>query len=199
LKQAAGDDTVFYSFMDSPSDAIFMLRTLLEFECSDKCPFCTCNESVNAFIEKSLARVIFRLDFVYELAKVHKCSWAKYVEWTKSAIETYPSVPAINRHLVNVYTKRGARFRDMADWKMMDPEKKRQRALAMFASEYLLYQNACNSDDNFSVKISYKRICSILEETASLLSDSYMPDSLIWRVLYYMERERNSPQMDKVI
>lgn len=69
----------------------------------------------------------------------------------------------------------------------------------MFAAEFLLFKQACELDDRLLIDQSYKRIRQILEEAAPLLSDTHVPDSSIWRLWHYIERERkNRTEMEKV-
>lgn len=92
----------------------------------------------------------------------------------------------------------------LIDWLILffyclDPRLKSKRAFAMFASEYLIFKRACEADDLLLVDQSYKRIRQILEEAAPLLSESFSPDSFIWRLWHYIERtKKNRVEMEQV-
>jgi hypothetical protein len=70
----------------------------------------------------------------------------------------------------------------------------------MFAAEYLFFKQANHTDDTLLIGQSYKRIRQILEEIAPLLSDTFVPDSFVWRLWHNIERaSRQRTEMEKVI
>jgi hypothetical protein len=102
---------------------IFMLYSLFEFEYSKNCPFTRSfilkQDMATNLIEQSPTRSKFRLDFSYELWKAHISQWTNYSKWTYAAIDKYPEVSGLYRHLANIYGAKPCRFRFFVEWKNM--------------------------------------------------------------------------------
>ena len=72
----------------------------------------------------------------------------------------------------------------------LDKVQKKQLALAMFAAKFLSYKKSREADDAAHSALLYKQLRRLLEEAAPLLSENTLhPDSLIWRIWHFMERE----------
>lgn len=112
-----------YLFMETSSDLIFMLYSFFEFEYSKDCPFTDApilrQDIADGFIERSATRSKFRLDFSHEMWKEHVCQWPNYSKWTLDALTKHAELPAIYRHLANVYGATPCRFRLFVEWKNM--------------------------------------------------------------------------------
>lgn len=210
-KSGSSSDPNAYSFLPTTNDFIFMLYSLFKFECNRSSPFSKFRSEDIHFVERSKDRLQFQLDFTYQLWKIHVFSWSEYSNLVMNAVKLYPDVSAMYRHLANVFKLKPCRYRHFVEWKLLsrflnfksdkislilDPKLKRRYALSMFASEYKLFGQACESDDYLLIDQAYKRIRKIFEESATLISNTSSPDSFIWRLWHFVERQNKSTTSD---
>jgi hypothetical protein len=104
------------SFMETSTDLIFMLHSLFEYEYTEACP--TTLHCKQAFIERSLTRTRFRLDFAHQMWQARLCQWTDYSKWTLDAIAKYPDATGLYRHLSSVFSSKSCHFRHFVDWKV---------------------------------------------------------------------------------
>lgn len=142
----------------------------------------------------------------------------EFIGHYRSLVYLFESLPCRFKHLCE-WKELGKHIEHLQTIFMpLDSKDKRNRAFSMFVAEYKLYKKAqeihetpakATADKKIAgeqkefaelrVKSSYKRIQQILEEAAPLLSDSFEPDSLIWRLWYHIEKSnKNRTEMEKV-
>ncbi|KAI6188321.1 Golgi apparatus membrane protein TVP23-like protein [Aphelenchoides besseyi] len=78
-------------------------------------------------------------------------------------------------------------------------DQKRMFALAFFGAKIQIYKKAQENDDTLWSRTVSKQIKEILEEAVPMLSESFVPESLIWRIWFYIHSElQHRTEIDKL-
>ncbi|KAI6196940.1 hypothetical protein M3Y94_01167000 [Aphelenchoides besseyi] len=193
-------DDQSFTFMHSTNDTIFMLYAIFYFEKNGCTLFDTFDSNLSLFVYRSPERTLLRLNYVEEMVKQHRFRRPQYSRWIEKAIKHFPQHPPFFRHLSNSLAAMPCHIIQMAKWKTIkDSNQKRMFALAFFGAKIQIYKKAQENDDTLWSRTVSKQIKEILEDAVPILSESFMPESLIWRIWFYIQSElQHRTEIDKL-
>ncbi|KAI6194371.1 hypothetical protein M3Y96_01117700 [Aphelenchoides besseyi] len=194
------EEDQLFTFMHSTYDTIFMLYAIFYFEKNGQTLFDTFDGNLSLFIYRFPERILLRLDYVEEMVKQHRFRRSQYSRWIEKAIKHFSEYPPFFRHLSNSLSTTPCHMIQMAKWKTIrDSDQKRMFALAFFGAKIQIYKKAQENDDTLWSRTVSKQIKEILEEAVPMLSESFVPESLIWRIWFYIHSElQHRTEIDKL-